>query len=225
MPSATLFVVATPIGNLEDISLRALRVLKSVDAVAAEDTRRIAKLLSHYSISKKSISFHRHNAHRRIPLLVGRLLKGESIALVTDAGTPGVSDPGADLVRACVAGGVPVDPIPGATAPIAAAMASGFPMTPFTILGFAPSRSKDKLRWIGGLKDIKHSFSFFDSPRRVASTLKSCAKVLGERPVVVAREVTKLHQEFLRGTADSLSSAILTQAGEFTIVVGPPASQ
>src|SRR5688572_503342 len=142
--SGTLFVVATPIGNLEDVTLRALRVLQTVVLIAAEDTRRTARLLSRHGISTPTLSFHEHNTRSRIPQLLARLKAGDSIALVTDAGTPGVSDPGAELVAACVEAGIEIDPVPGVSAPLAAAIASGFPLVPLTIFGFAPARSKDR---------------------------------------------------------------------------------
>src|SRR5205814_6793674 len=146
--SGTLYVVATPIGNLEDITLRALRVLREVDVIAAEDTRRTARLLSHHGISTPTVSFHEHNTRSRVPQLVSRLEAGEDVAVVTDAGTPGVSDPGLELVQAAIDRGIRVDPIPGASAPLAALIASGFPLAPFTVFGFAPYRSKDRKRWL-----------------------------------------------------------------------------
>src|SRR5688500_17785616 len=143
-----LHVVATPIGNLEDITLRALRVLREVTLIAAEDTRRTAKLLTHHGISTPTLSFHEHNSHGRIPQLLARLEAGDAIALVTDAGTPGLSDPGAELVHACVAAGVPVDPVPGASAPLTAVIASGFTVTPLLFHGFVPHRSKDRTAFL-----------------------------------------------------------------------------
>src|SRR5687768_6739073 len=144
MSAGTLFVVATPIGNLEDVTLRALRVLREVELIAAEDTRRTARLLAHHGIQTPTLSYHEHNARGRIPQLLDRLLAGASVAIVTDAGTPGVSDPGAELVRACVGAGIAIDPVPGVSAPLAAVIASGFPVIPLTICGFAPSKSKER---------------------------------------------------------------------------------
>src|SRR5687768_12742892 len=158
--SGTLFVVATPIGNLEDVTLRALRVLRTVDLIAAEDTRRTARLLAHHGISTPTLSFHQHNTRGRVPQLVARLQQGASVALVTDAGTPGVSDPGVELVQACVTAGIVVDPVPGVSAPLAAAIGSGFPVIPLTVLGFAPSRSKDRLRWLEEVSAIKNTVTF-----------------------------------------------------------------
>src|SRR5688572_1978923 len=183
-----LYVVATPIGNLEDITLRALRVLREVTLIAAEDTRRTAKLLTHYGISTPTLSFHEHNSRERIPRLLARLTAGDSIAVVTDAGTPGVSDPGAELVHACVAAGVPVDPLPGASAPLTAVVASGFPVLPLTIYGFAPSRSKDRISFLQAVSELKSTVAFFESPHRIAGTLAEAALCLGNRPIMLGRE-------------------------------------
>lgn len=220
----TLHIVATPIGNLEDITLRALRVLRESSVIAAEDTRRTAKLLTHFGIATPTISYHEHNARGRLPQLVARLSAGETVALVTDAGTPAISDPGAELVRACVDAGIPVDPVPGVSAPLAAAVASGFPLIPFSIYGFAPSRAKDRSAWLTTLTSVPHTFSFFESPLRVRATLDEIARILGDRPIIVARELTKAHQQFLRGSAASIGAQLTSTKGEFTIVVGPSIS-
>jgi 16S rRNA (cytidine1402-2'-O)-methyltransferase len=219
--SGTLYVVATPIGNLEDITLRALRVLREVDLIAAEDTRRTARLLTHHGISTRTISFHEHNARSRTPQLLEKLDSGTSVALVTDAGTPGVSDPGVELVTACVQAGIPVDPIPGVSAPLTAAVASGFPLDSLTIKGFVPSRSKDRREFIAEIAELHGAVTFFEAPHRIAETLVEMALQLGTRPIVVARELTKVHQEFRRGTAAELSEGLGTPKGEFTLVVGP----
>ncbi len=158
--SGTLFVVATPVGNMEDVTFRAIRVLREVDLIAAEDTRRTARLLSHYGISTPSVSFHQHNVRTRLPQLLSRLEAGKNVALVTDAGTPGVSDPGVELVDACIKAQIAVDPIPGASAPLVAAVASGFPLIPLTIFGFPPRRSKDRIEWFSRILEIPHTFSF-----------------------------------------------------------------
>jgi 16S rRNA (cytidine1402-2'-O)-methyltransferase len=219
--SGTLFVVATPIGNLEDVTLRALRVLRTVDLIAAEDTRRTARLLAHHGISTPTLSFHQHNIRGRVPQLLARLHKGASIALVTDAGTPGVSDPGVELVHACVMVGITVDPVPGVSAPLTAAIASGFPLIPLTIFGFAPARAKDRSLWLKNISSIQNTLTFFEAPHRIAQTIVEAAPYLGIRPIVAARELTKAHQEFLRGTAIELSTAFEDARGEFTVVVGP----
>src|SRR6266550_1408324 len=195
--SGTLYVVATPIGNLEDITLRALRVLREVGVIAAEDTRRTARLLTHHGITARTVSFHEHNTRSRVPQLIGRLEAGESIAIVTDAGTPGVSDPGLELLQAAIERGITVVPIPGASAPLTALIASGFPMVPFTIFGFAPSRSKARLQWLEGIAQTLHTFSFFETPHRIQRTLREAEQIFGERPTMAGRELTKLHQEFL----------------------------
>ena len=222
--SGTLFVVATPIGNLEDITFRALRVLREVDVIAAEDTRRTAKLLTHYGISTPAVSFHQHNTRSRLPHLIRRLERNEHIALVTDAGTPGVSDPGVELVDACLQRGIPVDPVPGPSASLAAATASGFPMDPLTIFGFVPTKAKDRKAWLAQIQGIRHTFTFFEAPHRIRQTLSELGLHLGERQIVVAREISKVHQQFLRADAASMLGRITELRGEFTIVVGPDES-
>jgi len=223
--SGTLFVVATPIGNLEDVTLRALRVLQTVDLIAAEDTRRTARLLAHHGISTPTLSFHQHNTRSRIPQLVSRLQRGESVAIVTDAGTPGISDPGIELVQASVEAGIAVDPVPGVSAPLTAAIASGFPLIPLTIFGFAPSRSKDRAEWLENISSIQNTLTFFETPHRIALTMAAASPLLGNRPIVVGRELTKAHQELLRGTAASLVSSFSQARGEYTVVVGPAISE
>jgi 16S rRNA (cytidine1402-2'-O)-methyltransferase len=228
--AGTLFVVATPIGNLEDITLRALRVLREVDIIAAEDTRHTARLLTRHGIATPTISFHEHNLRGRLPQLVARLTAGGSIAVVSDAGTPGVSDPGTELIEACVAGGIRVEPVPGPSAPLAAVVASGFPMIPLTILGFPPFRSKDRSLWMESLAQTRTTVTFFEAPHRIVATLTEAVNVLGERQMVVGRELTKVHEEFLRGTAGSIAAALsATPKGEITVVLeplrqGPPAT-
>lgn len=221
MSAGTLFVVATPIGNLEDITLRALRVLKEADVIAAEDTRRTARLLGHYAIPTSTVSFHEHNSRSRIPALLARLQAGQRVALVTDAGTPGVSDPGVELVRACLAAGIPVDPIPGPSAPLTAAIASGFPLEPFTIAGFPPTKAKDRTAWFEECSSFRGTVCFFEAPHRIVRTLAELIDYFGNRPIVVGRELTKVHQEFLRGTARELAERIGEPRGEFTVIVGP----
>ena len=219
--SGTLFVVATPIGNLEDVTLRALRVLRDVDLIAAEDTRRTAKLLSHHGIPTPTMSFHAHNTRGRLPQLLSRLRGGQSIALVSDAGTPGVSDPGEELIRACVEENIAVDPIPGASAPLAAVVASGFPMLPLTVFGFSPNKAGPRMAWLATIAGIRHTVAFFESPLRVARTLNEAAVFLGDRPIAVARELTKIHQQVLRGNCAELAALLTNVRGEITVVVGP----
>ena len=219
--AGTLFVVATPVGNMEDVTFRALRVLREVDVIAAEDTRRTARLLSHYVISTPTVSFHQHNVRTRLPQLLSRLESGNNVALVTDAGTPGISDPGVELVEACVQANVSVDPIPGASAPLTAAVASGFPLIPLTIFGFPPRRAKDRSAWFAAAHSVKHTFTFFESPHRVAATLSEAGRIFGIRPIVLARELTKRHQELIRGSMSEVLQQLSTPKGEISIVVGP----
>ena len=227
MPPGTLFVVATPIGNLEDITLRALRVLRESDLIAAEDTRRTAKLLMHHGITTPSVSFHAHNLRTRLPQLMLKLRAGNRLALVSDAGTPGISDPGVELVQACVSEGIPVDPVPGVSAVLTAAVGSGFALAPLTILGFAPPRSNDRKRFLQMVSGIDHTVVLFEAPTRIQAFLEDAAIALGQRPIVLGRELTKLHQEFLRGHAAELIPMLAAPKGEFTVVVGPsvPAPQ
>jgi 16S rRNA (cytidine1402-2'-O)-methyltransferase len=217
----TLFVVATPIGNLEDITLRALRVLREATVIAAEDTRRTARLLAHHGISTPTLSFHHHNTRSRLPQILAKLQRGENVALVTDAGTPGVSDPGVELVAAAVEQGIPVDPIPGPSAPLVAGMASGFPLEPLTILGFAPSRSKDRSAWLEEASHIRHTFCFFEAPHRIRTTLREAEPLFVDRPIAIGRELTKRHQEFIRGRTSDVIGQIPDPRGEFTVLVGP----
>jgi 16S rRNA (cytidine1402-2'-O)-methyltransferase len=219
--AGTLFVVATPIGNLEDITLRALRVLREVDLIAAEDTRRTAKLLSHFGIDTSVLSFHAHNSRARLPQLVARLRAGESIALVTDAGTPGISDPGAELVAACRGAGLLVDPIPGASAALVAAVGSGFPLNSVTFLGFPPLKAKARAEWFRDLAALENTAVFFEAPHRIGVTLAELSMTLGSRHICVGRELTKAHQEFIAGPANSHLFLAITRRGEFTVVVGP----
>ena len=217
----TLFVVATPIGNLEDITLRALRVLREVDVIAAEDTRRTAKLLAHYSIATPTVSFHEHNTRTRIPQLLTRLKAGAAVALVTDAGTPGISDPGCEFVRVCWEKGITIDPVPGACAPVTAAVVSGFPLEPLTVFGFAPIRSKDRKAWMLRAQAVRDTFTFFETPHRILKTLSELASYFGDRPIFVAREMTKLHQQFMHGSGPDIIGQLTSIKGEFTLVVGP----
>ena len=219
--SGRLFVVATPIGNLEDITLRALRVLREADVIAAEDTRRTAKLLAHYSISTPTVSFHEHNTRTRIPQLLARLEAGAGIALVTDAGMPGISDPGCALIEACWGKGIAIDPVPGACAPVTAAVASGFPLDPLTIFGFVPARARDRHTWMQRAKGVKDTFTFFETPHRIVQTLREIHTVFGNRPIFVAREMTKRHQQFFREDTTAIIGQLTEPRGEFTLVIGP----
>jgi 16S rRNA (cytidine1402-2'-O)-methyltransferase len=219
--AGTLFVVATPIGNLEDITLRALRVLREASLIAAEDSRRTAKLLSHFGIHTPSLSFHAHNSRARLPQLIARLRSGESIALVTDAGTPGISDPGAELVAASRAAGIAVDPVPGASAALVAAVGSGFPLNSVTFLGFPPYKAKARKRWLEALSEQPETVVFFEAPHRIGPTLADLGKILGARQICVARELTKTHQEFVTGAANGAEFLAINRKGEFAVVIGP----
>ena len=215
----TLFVVATPIGNLEDLSFRALRTLREVDVIAAEDTRRTSKLLAHYEIRKSMVSLHEHNEHREAPRLAARLDRGESIALVTDAGTPGISDPGAQLVQLARERRVPVSPIPGPSAVMAALSVSGFPAGQFAFLGFPPRSGSARREWLARVKAEPSVIVFFEAPHRIRQTLTELADVSGERPIQIHRELTKINEELVVYTKASPVHAV-KELGEFVIVVG-----
>lgn len=217
--TGTLFVVATPIGHLEDITLRALSVLKSVALVAAEDTRRTGNLLRHYQIRTPLVSLHEHNERSRTPAIVSRLLAGESVALVTDAGTPGISDPGAEVVAGVRAAGVRVEPIPGPSAVVAALSVAGLGSDGFSFLGFPPIRSKDRIKWFTELVALSSSrpVVFFEAPHRLRKTLRELDSV--KRPIYLCRELTKIYEEVTVGTPQELLARTTDPRGEFTIVV------
>jgi 16S rRNA (cytidine1402-2'-O)-methyltransferase len=215
----TLFVVATPIGNLEDITVRALRVLREVTVIAAEDTRRTAQLLARHAIATPTTSLHEHNEAGKSGSLVARLQRGDSIALVSDAGTPTVSDPGGLLIRAVIDAGLRVEPIPGPSAVLAALAASGLPTDSFAFLGFPPIRSKDRNDWLSRLKAIGGTVVFFEAPHRIQATLHELARHFGDCDVVVCREMTKIHEELVRGPISLVSKRILEGRGEFTVVI------
>ena len=215
----TLFVVATPIGNLEDITLRALRVLREVAVIAAEDTRRTANLLARHGITTPMTSLHEHNEARKSPAIVARLQQGENVALVSDAGTPVISDPGAQLIRAAIDAGIRVEPIPGPSAILAALIASGLPSQGFTFLGFPPTRSKDRKQWFDKLKHCGGTVVFFEAPHRILSTLGEVRDTVGDVTVVVARELTKLHEELVRGPISTVLQSLSSLKGEFTVVL------
>ena len=217
----TLYVVATPIGNLEDITLRALRVLRDAALIAAEDTRRTRKLLAHHRIPGRLVSLREHNEQTRAPVLVRRLLDGDSIAVVTDAGTPGLSDPGAVLVRAAADAGVPVVPVPGASAVLAALVASGLPAEPVTFAGFLPAGAGDRRRALAALRGLPHTLVLFEAPHRLRRTLEDLLEALGDRRIAVARELTKVHEEVYRATLSETVRRFSAEPprGEFTLVI------
>ena len=221
--SGTLYVVGTPIGNLEDITLRALKILQTVDLIAAEDTRHTGKLLQHFQIKTPQISYHEHNRASRQGELIARLQQGESIALVSDAGMPGISDPGYELIKAGVEKGISIVPIPGVTAAITALAASGLPTDRFVFEGFLPTKSKLRNAFLETLQEETRTVVVYESPHRLRQTLADLAAVLGkDRAIVVARELTKLHEEFWRGTIGSAIGYFGGDSqprGEFTLVV------
>jgi 16S rRNA (cytidine1402-2'-O)-methyltransferase len=199
-----LYVVATPIGNLGDITLRALEILKSVDLIAAEDTRHSGMLLKHFGIKKPFISYHEHNEVMRTPELVERLTSGESVALITDAGTPGLSDPGLRLIRECIQREVPVTIIPGSSSILIALVGSGFSTDKFSFRGFLPVKSGKRERELRAVSERDETTIFFESPYRLTKTLAACINVMPDRQLCVARELTKKFEEFRRGTASEL---------------------
>ena len=219
-----LYLVATPIGNLEDITLRALRVLKEVDVIACEDTRQTQKLLNHYAIATRTTSYHEHNEMTKSAELVKEMQEGASVALVTDAGMPGISDPGYRLIALAIRHRVPVVPVPGASAFLAALVASGLPTDSFRFSGFLPAKRGERRAALEAVKTSPRTQVFYEAPHRIVEALTDVVEVLGEgRHVVVAREVTKLHEEFLRGrAAEVLENLKAREAvkGEITLLIG-----
>jgi 16S rRNA (cytidine1402-2'-O)-methyltransferase len=219
----SLYLVATPIGNLEDITLRALRVLKEVDLIACEDTRQTLKLLSHYCIKTRTVSYHEHNEMTKAAELVVDLEGGAKIALVTDAGMPGISDPGFRLIALAIRHHVPVVPIPGASAFLAALVASGLPTDSFRFSGFLPAKAGQRRKLLESVKDSPRTQVFYEAPHRLLETLADVVEVLGnDRHVVVAREVTKIHEEFLRGRAKEVLDQLKARGevkGEITLLI------
>lgn len=218
-----LYLVATPIGHLDDITIRAVRVLREVAVVAAEDTRRTGNLLRHLDIPTPTTSLHEHNEHEKTARLVDRLLAGDSVALVSDAGTPLISDPGAPLVEAARAAGIRVEAIPGPNAALAALVCSGLPASSFTFLGFVPARAGERDAWLRAAAAEPRTLVCYDAPHRVRETLSAIARIFGDRPMALARELTKVHEEVLTGTAASILGRLTEDRGEFTLVIGPPA--
>ena len=221
--SGILYVVSTPIGNLEDITHRAVRVLGEVDLIACEDTRQTRKLLEHYGIHKPALSYHEHNEPQRSEELISRLEQGANIALVSDAGTPLISDPGFRLVSKAAGRGIRVAPLPGASAAMTALSASGLPTDSFHFAGFLPPKAGQRRKTLERLRDLEATVIFYEAPHRLLEALEDVAQILGDRPVVVAREITKLHEEFLRGTAAEIRATLAERPGvkgEITLLVG-----
>ena len=218
----TLYVVATPIGNLEDITLRALRVLKEVDVIAAEDTRHTQILLSHYGIRTPLTSYHEHNEKTKARQLMSRLERGEQIALVSDAGTPAISDPGYRLAVEAIRGGIPVIPIPGASALTAVLSAGGLPTDRFVFDGFLPAKKQERRARLRALSSETRTLVIYEAPHRLTETLNDLVEILGDRETVLAREVSKVHEEFLRGGLTEVAKQIAGREikGELTLLIG-----
>jgi 16S rRNA (cytidine1402-2'-O)-methyltransferase len=221
--AGTLYLVATPIGNLEDITLRALRVLRECDVVAAEDTRHSGRLLQHFGISKPMLSYFQFNEARRSEEILERLRRGEKIALVTDAGSPGISDPGARVVAAALAAGLRVEAVPGPCALVAALTASGLPTEEFHFVGFLPHKSGQRRRQLEGLRTVPGTLVFYESPYRIVRLLEELAELYPMRKIVLARELTKKFEEFRAGLPGRLLEEIRSKAakGEFVVLLGP----
>lgn len=219
--TGTLYIVATPIGNLEDITLRALRILKEVDIIAAEDTRHTQKLLSKYNIRTPLTSYHDHNKEEKGPVIVAKLLEGENVALVSDAGTPGISDPGYFLINLAADRKIKIVPIPGATAAVAALSISGLPTDRFVFEGFLPSKQTGRRKRLMELKNEQRTLVFYEAPHRIINAIEDMLSILGDRKAVVTRELTKIHEEAMRGSLseilDRLNKGIFK--GEFTIII------
>lgn len=217
-----LYVVATPIGNREDITLRALNILRDVDLIAAEDTRKTGSLLAHYQIKNRLISFHEHNEKKRTPEMIGKLLDGISIALVSNAGTPSISDPGYRLIEAAIANKITVSPIPGVSAATAAMSVSALPTDSFVFIGFLPRKKAKRQQFLNELAVEPRPVIFYESPKRILTLLEEIISCMGDRPAVLAREMTKLHEEFIRGSVSEILKTLKSRAeikGECTLLI------
>jgi 16S rRNA (cytidine1402-2'-O)-methyltransferase len=225
-PAGRLFVVGTPIGNLEDITLRALNTLKASDVIACEDTRRTQKLLNHYEIRTRTISYHEHNEMTRAPELVLQMEQGSMISLVSDAGTPVLSDPGFRLVHLAVRHKIPVVPVPGPSAMVAALTAAGLPMNEFIFTGFLPAKKAARRKALKSMAGFENTIVFYEAPHRIVESLRDIHEILGERDAVIAREVTKIHEQFLRGSISEIRAALkkVPAKGELTVILGPGAA-
>ena len=227
MNPGILYIVATPIGNLEDITFRAIRILKYVDLIAAEDTRHTRHLLERFQIGTQLTSYHDHNKEEKAPVLVARLLEGKNVALVSDAGTPGISDPGYFLINLAIDQAVPIIPIPGATAAIAALSVSGMPTDSFVFEGFLPSKHTARIRRLQNLIKEERTIIFYEAPHKIIRTIEDMLEILGDRRAVVTRELTKIHEETIRGTLSGILKRLISAAikGEFTIIIHGASSE
>ena len=217
--SGKLYLVATPIGNLEDITLRALKVLKEVDLIAAEDTRHTLGLLNHFEISKPLISYYKQTEKKKSPILIQKLLDGKNIALVSDAGTPGISDPGEEIIKEAIESEIEIIPIPGCVAFVNALICSGFNTKEFMFLGFLSANNKDKKDKLNEIKYETKTLIFYEAPHKMKNTLEVMLEILGDREIVLARELTKIHEEFIRGKISTILEQIVDYKGEFVIIV------
>ncbi len=215
----TLYLVATPIGNLDDITLRAIKVLQDVDIIAAEDTRHSLKLLNHLNISKPLISYHRHNEEIKSDLLINNLLEGKNIAIISDAGTPVISDPGQEIVKVAIENNIKVTPIPGACALITALISSGLDASEFTFIGFLPLNKKNRKEKLEQIQNSTNTTILYEAPHKLLSTLQDLNNFLENRKIVLARELTKSHEEFIFGTCDELLKKLENPKGEFVIII------
>lgn len=214
-----LYVVATPIGNLEDITLRAINILKEVDLIAAEDTRHTLKLLNHLEISKPLISYHRHNEDVKSKVLIEKLEEGQNIALVSDAGTPGICDPGHEIIKECIDRNIEIIPIPGACAMVNALICSGLDTSEFTFLGFLPLNKKSRKEKLNEIKNAKNTIIIYEAPHKLKTTLLDLKEIVEDRKIVLAREITKIHEEFVRGKIDDIINIADNIKGEIVIMI------
>ncbi|MFR0921643.1 MAG: 16S rRNA (cytidine(1402)-2'-O)-methyltransferase [Clostridia bacterium] len=220
MKNGTLYIVATPIGNLDDITIRAIKVLKDVDLIAAEDTRHTLKLLNHLEISKPMISYHRHNEETKSDVLIEKLQDGQNIALVSDAGTPGICDPGEEVIKKCIELGIKIIPIPGACAMINSLICSGIDTKEFTFLGFLPLNKKLRKKKLEEIEKSNKTIIIYEAPHKLETTLNDLKKILGEeRMLTLAREITKIHEEFIRGNIDEIISKSENLKGEIVLII------
>ena len=217
--SGNLYLVATPIGNLDDITLRALKILKEVDIIAAEDTRHTLKLLNHFEISKPLISYYKQTEKHKGEIILNKLIDGKNIALVSDAGTPVISDPGEEIVKLAIEHNIKIIPIPGACACISSLIASGISASSFSFFGFLPVNTKDKINKLNEIKDYTNTLIFYEAPHKLINTLNIIKEVLGNRNIVLCRELTKIHEEFIRGSISDILENFTTPRGEFVIIV------